>query len=260
MTKNQDQNQLKNRNQLKNQQQLKNQSKSQTKNKTKNQPKNQPKTNAETNAMEVKKSGEQYFSATPSSNDERKTLHVTLRDRDIDVQVSNGVFSASKLDLGTSVLLKHAPKPPENGRFLDIGCGWGPISLSLGLESPNAEIFAIDVNERALELTKLNAKNINLKNIHTELVENAIKNKDLEHIDLIWSNPPIRVGKEVLHEILLTWIPRLNENGKAYLVVQKNLGSDSLIPWLAENLGENYIVEKYASSKGYRIIEVTKTK
>lgn len=256
MTKNQDQNQLKNRNQLKKQQQLKNQSKSQTK----NQIKNQPKTNAETNAMGVKKSGEQYFSATPSSNDERKTLHVTLRDRDIDVQVSNGVFSASKLDLGTSVLLKHAPKPPENGRFLDIGCGWGPISLSLGLESPNAEIFAIDVNERALELTKLNAKNINLKNIHTELVENAIKNKDLEHIDLIWSNPPIRVGKEVLHEILLTWIPRLNENGKAYLVVQKNLGSDSLIPWLAENLGENYIVEKYASSKGYRIIEVTKTK
>lgn len=266
MTKNQDQNHLKNRNklknqkQLKNQQQLKNQSKSQTKNKTKNQTKNQAKTNAETNAMGVKKSGEQYFSATPSSNDERKTLHVTLRDRDIDVQVSNGVFSASKLDLGTSVLLKHAPKPPENGRFLDIGCGWGPISLSLGLESPNAEIFAIDVNERALELTKLNAKNINLKNIHTELVENAIKNKDLEHIDLIWSNPPIRVGKEVLHEILLTWIPRLNENGKAYLVVQKNLGSDSLIPWLAENLGENYIVEKYASSKGYRIIEVTKTK
>lgn len=256
MTKNQDRNQLKNRNQLKKQQQLKNQSKSQTK----NQIKNQPKTNAETNAMGVKKSGEQYFSATPSSNDERKTLHVTLRDRDIDVQVSNGVFSASKLDLGTSVLLKHAPKPPENGRFLDIGCGWGPISLSLGLESPNAEIFAIDVNERALELTKLNAKNINLKNIHTELVENAIKNKDLERIDLIWSNPPIRVGKEVLHEILLTWIPRLNENGKAYLVVQKNLGSDSLIPWLAENLGENYIVEKYASSKGYRIIEVTKTK
>ena len=264
MTKNQDQNQLKNRNQLKNQKQLKNQSKSQTKNQTKNQPKNQPKTNAktnaETNAMGVKKSGEQYFSATPSSNDERKTLHVTLRDRDIDVQVSNGVFSASKLDLGTSVLLKHAPKPPENGRFLDIGCGWGPISLSLGLESPNAEIFAIDVNERALELTKLNAKNINLKNIHTELVENAIKNKDLEHIDLIWSNPPIRVGKEVLHNILMTWLPRLNENGKAYLVVQKNLGSDSLIPWLAENLGENYIVEKYASSKGYRIIEVTKTK
>lgn len=244
MTKNQDQNQLKNRNRLKNRNQLKTQLKTQPK----------------TNDVAVKKSGEQYFSATPSSSDERKTLHVTLRDRDIDVQVSNGVFSASKLDLGTSVLLKHAPKPPENGRFLDIGCGWGPISLSLGLESPNAEIFAIDVNERALELTKLNAKNINLKNIHTELVENAIKNKDLENIDLIWSNPPIRVGKEVLHNILMTWLPRLNENGKAYLVVQKNLGSDSLIPWLAENLGENYIVEKYASSKGYRIIEVIKTK
>lgn len=83
---------------------------------------------------------------------------------------------------------------------------------------------------------------------------------EFNNFDLIWSNPPIRVGKEILHDILMTWIPRLKVGGAAYLVVQKNLGSDSLIPWLAENLGENYSVEKYASSKGYRIIEVIKTK
>lgn len=210
-------------------------------------------------------SGEQYFSAEPSSIDERRTLHVTLRDNDVTVQVSNGVFSASRLDLGTSVLLKHAPELPKSGKFLDIGCGWGPISLAFGLESPEAEVFAIDVNERAVELTELNAKNAGLKHIHTSLVDDALKEEnnskesntlEFNNFDIIWSNPPIRVGKEILHDILLTWIPRLKVGGKAYLVVQKNLGSDSLITWLAENLGESYSVEKYASSKGYRVIEV----
>lgn len=208
------------------------------------------------NAKESKTSGEQYFSANPNSLDLRRTLQVDLRGKEVSVQVSNGVFSSSKLDLGTAVLLKHAPQPPENGRFFDIGCGWGAISLALGFESPNAQIYAVDVNERALELTNINAKNSGLNNIHTYLVEDALKEDELKDIDLIWSNPPIRVGKDVLHNILLTWLPRLKVGGAAYLVVQKNLGSDSLIPWLSKNLGEDFSVEKYASSKGYRIIEV----
>lgn len=208
------------------------------------------------NTKEAKTGGEQYFSANPNSLDLRRTLHVVLRGHEVSVQVSNGVFSSSKLDLGTAVLLKHAPQPPENGRFFDIGCGWGAISLALGFESPNAQIYAVDVNERALDLTGINAKNAGLNNIHTYLVEDALKEDALKDIDLIWSNPPIRVGKDVLHNILITWLPRLKVGGAAYLVVQKNLGSDSLIPWLSENLGEDFSVEKYASSKGYRIIEV----
>ena len=208
------------------------------------------------NTKEAKTGGEQYFSANPNSLDLRRTLHVDLRGHEVSVQVSNGVFSSSKLDLGTAVLLKHAPQPPENGRFFDIGCGWGAISLALGFESPNAQIYSVDVNERALELTDINAKNAGLNNIHTYLVEDALKEDELKDIDLIWSNPPIRVGKDILHNILLTWLPRLKVGGTAYLVVQKNLGSDSLIPWLSKNLGEDFSVEKYASSKGYRIIEV----
>lgn len=213
-------------------------------------------TKTDKNAKESKTSGEQYFSANPNSLDLRRTLQVDLRGKEVSVQVSNGVFSSSKLDLGTAVLLKHAPQPPENGRFFDIGCGWGAISLALGFESPNAQIYAVDVNERALELTNINAKNAGLNNIHTYLVEDALKEDELKDIDLIWSNPPIRVGKDVLHNILLTWLPRLKVGGAAYLVVQKNLGSDSLIPWLSKTLGEDFSVEKYASSKGYRIIEV----
>lgn len=208
------------------------------------------------NTKETKTGGEQYFSANPNSLDLRRTLHVDLRGHEVSVQVSNGVFSSSKLDLGTAVLLKHAPQPPENGRFFDIGCGWGAISLALGFESPNAQIYAVDVNERALDLTGINAKNAGLNNIHTYLVEDALKEDAIKDIDLIWSNPPIRVGKDVLHNILITWLPRLKIGGAAYLVVQKNLGSDSLITWLSKTLREDFSVEKYASSKGYRIIEV----
>ncbi|WEV46226.1 methyltransferase [Bifidobacterium sp. ESL0690] len=196
---------------------------------------------------------EQYFSAQPGSRDVRRNLHVSLRGHDVDVEVSNGVFSGHRLDLGTSVLLRHAPQAPENGTFLDIGCGWGPIALALGLESPKADIWALDVNERALELTKTNAEKLGLgEHIHavkaTEIPANLT-------FDLIWSNPPIRVGKDELHTLLMAWLPRLTAGGYAYLVVQKNLGSDSLIKWLSAQLGDDFAVTKYASSKGYRVIE-----
>lgn len=200
---------------------------------------------------------EQYFSATPSSEDVRRTLQVTLRGRDVTVETSHGVFSGSRLDLGTSVLLRHAPEPPEHGTFLDLGCGWGPISLSLALESPAAEVWAVDVNERALELTAGNAKRNGCENVRT-VTSDAFPNEFPADagFDVIWSNPPIRIGKEALHELLMTYLPRLNHGGEAYLVVQRNLGSDSLIPWLADQLGAEFTVGKYASSKGYRVIEV----
>lgn len=198
---------------------------------------------------------EQYFAADPQSKDVRRRLHVTLRGNEADVEVSNGVFSGNRLDLGTSVLLRQAPEPPEEGSFLDLGCGWGPIALTLGFESPRAEIWALDVNERALELTKRNAEINGVENVHAVLAADIPSDKTF---DLIWSNPPIRVGKEALHELLMSWLPRLNDGGAAYLVVQKNLGSDSLIPWLASHLGEGYEVGKYASSKGFRVIEVVK--
>ncbi len=198
---------------------------------------------------------EQYFAADPQSKDVRRKLHVTLRGNEADVEVSNGVFSGSRLDLGTSVLLRQAPEPPEEGSFLDLGCGWGPIALTLGFESPKAEIWALDVNERALELTRRNAEINGVGNVRTVLAADIPSDKTF---DLIWSNPPIRVGKDVLHELLMTWLPRLNNGGAAYLVVQKNLGSDSLIPWLASHLGDGYAVGKYASSKGFRVIEVVK--
>ncbi|BAQ29560.1 class I SAM-dependent methyltransferase [Bifidobacterium catenulatum] len=198
---------------------------------------------------------EQYFVADPQSKDVRKRLHVVLRGNEADVEVSNGVFSGNRVDLGTSVLLRQAPEPPEEGTFLDLGCGWGPIALTLGFASPKADIWALDVNERALDLTRRNAELNGVRNVRAITADEIPSDVTF---DLIWSNPPIRVGKDVLHELLMTWLPRLNAGGAAYLVVQKNLGSDSLIPWLATQLGDGYEVSKYASSKGFRVIEVMK--
>ena len=187
---------------------------------------------------------EQYFSAEPASKDVRRTLIVTLRGHEATAQVSNGVFSGSRVDLGTSVLLKHAPEPPLTGDFLDLGCGWGPIALTLAFESPEANVWAVDVNESS---TPLPAEN---QPAFCETVPSDLT------FDVIWSNPPIRVGKEALHTLLMAWLPKLKVGGAAYLVVQKNLGSDSLIPWLDDALGEGFTASKYASSKGFRIIEV----
>ncbi|MDE5641090.1 MAG: methyltransferase, partial [Bifidobacterium castoris] len=137
--------------------------------------------------------------------------------------------------------------------FLDLGCGWGAISLALALESPRAEVYAVDVNERAIELTERNAGINGCANIHAGTADDVPDGLEFE---LIWSNPPIRIGKEELHTLLMTWLPRLAPDGHAYLVVQRNLGSDSLMRWLADALGDAYTVGKYASSKGYRVIEV----
>lgn len=206
------------------------------------------------------KNDSQYFCAQPESEDRRRTFEIILRGNKVNATTSNGVFSANRLDPGTSVLLDDAPEPAEEGNVLDIGCGWGPICLALAGET-KATVWALDVNERALQLAELNAKNNGFDNIRAVTAEQI---DDSTQFDTIWSNPPIRIGKEQLHEILLTWLPRLKNGGFAYLVVQKHLGADSLIKWLSERLNEediegNYEVKKYSSSKGYRVIEVAKT-
>lgn len=191
-----------------------------------------------------------YFSASPASPDERRTIHIPLAGRTRTVQVAPGVFSAERIDQGTSVLLKHVPEPPESGTFLDLGCGWGPIALTLGLLSPDAQVWGVDVNERALDLARANASSLGLSNVRIETAD-AVPTDQC--FDLIWSNPPIRVGKAVLHDLLRAWLPRLAPGGIAYLVVQRNLGSDSLQRWL---IAQGFPTERFTSVKGFRILRV----
>lgn len=194
---------------------------------------------------------EHYFSATPGGELVPRTIHVRLAGRDLDLTTANGVFSPERLDVGTSVLLSNVPAPPPGGNLLDLGCGWGPIAISLALESPRATVWAVDVNERSLELVRRNAASLGLTNI------NAVRPEDVPADALftsIWSNPPIRVGKNELHAMLLHWLPRLEPGSDAWLVVQRNLGSDSLQRWLQAELPREFAVLRAATNKGYRVL------
>ena len=192
-----------------------------------------------------------YFTAAPASADERRRMPVRLAGRTVEVEVAPGIFSPGGLDKGTAVLLDEAPAPPATGTFLDLGCGWGPLALTLGLLSPRATVLALDVNERAVDLTRRNAATLGLDGVHASTADGI---PDAVRFDLIWSNPPIRVGKAALHALLATWLPRLAPDGVAHLVVQRNLGSDSLQRWVEAEL--RMPCTRLASSKGFRVLEV----
>lgn len=195
-------------------------------------------------------SGEHYFTAQPGSELRPKTIGVALAGRTVEVITASGVFSPDRLDAGTSVLLNTVPPPPPSGQLLDLGCGWGPIALTLALESPHSTVWAVDVNERSLELTRRNAADLGLSNVNAVLPEDVPREIEFA---AIWSNPPIRVGKSQLHAMLRAWLPRLAPGSDAWLVVQKNLGADSLQRWLEAEFLSHSIVRAH-SARGYRVL------
>jgi 16S rRNA (guanine1207-N2)-methyltransferase len=201
-------------------------------------------------------SSDHYFSQEPKSNYQPKQIELDIAGEVYKVSTASGTFSPLRLDVGTSVLIDHLELAPKDGNVLDLGCGWGPIALNLAKHSPKAKVWAVDVNNRSLELTAENAKTVGLTNIQTSSPDTVPKEIMFSGI---WSNPPIRIGKKELHELLLTWLPRLEKNAAAYLVVQKNLGSDSLQKWLTETLIDGYEVSRLTSVKTYRIIKVHRT-
>ena len=196
-----------------------------------------------------------YFSASPSSAEHLRRISVTLAGRAGEVTTAGGVFSPDHVDGGTAVLLSNTPPPPPGGHLLDLGSGWGPIALSLAVQSPHATVWAVDVNERALDLVRRNAAALGLTNVNASLPDDVP-----EHVTFrtIRSNPPIRVGKNELHGLLERWIPRLDERSDAWLVVQRNLGADSLQRWIGSTFHPGYSVFRTATGKGYRILKVRK--
>ncbi len=198
-------------------------------------------------------SSEHYFSTSPSGDPVLRTISVRLAGRTVEVTTANGIFSPERIDTGTQVLLSHTPAPPPGGNFLDLGCGWGPVALTLALESPHATVWAVDVNERSLDMVRRNAEALGLDNV------NVCRPQDVPDdvvFRTIWSNPPIRVGKNELHAMLAHWLPRLDTGSDAWLVVARNLGSDSLHRWLQAELPRDFAVLRAATSKGYRVLRV----
>jgi 16S rRNA (guanine1207-N2)-methyltransferase len=194
-----------------------------------------------------------YFDETPAAPSAESTVTVELPDITFTLRTDRGVFSHGRLDPGTAVLLREAPPPPSRGELLDLGCGAGPIALALARRSPEATVWAVDVNERARALCTANAA----ANRITNMVVCAPDEVPADvRFDAMWSNPPIRIGKGALHDLLTTWLRRLAPDGRALLVVHKHLGSDSLQRWLGE---AGWPTTRLTSAKGYRLLDVRMT-
>ena len=169
------------------------------------------------------------------------------------LETDSGTFSPGRLDPGTRVLLDTVPAPPPSGELLDLGCGYGPVALAMAARSPGATVWAVDTNGRALELCRKNAARAGLRNVRCVSPAEAEQARPDTTYSVIWSNPPIRIGKAALHELLTRWLGRLNPGGTAYLVVHRNLGADSLHRWLT---GEGWAVERVTSRAGYRVLRL----
>jgi 16S rRNA G1207 methylase RsmC len=191
-----------------------------------------------------------YFDEDPVVESAAVTLTLRVGERVLTLTTDRGVFSRGHVDAGTAVLLRKAPAPPPNGTLLDLGCGYGPIALALASQSPDATVWAVDVNDRALELVRSGAIANRLPNVMVAKPEAV---PDDVMFDAIYSNPPIRIGKDALHDLLRRWLTRLAPGGAAYLVIQRHLGADSLHAWLEQ---EGFPTSRLASSKGYRVLSV----
>ena len=211
-----------------------------------------------------------YFDSDPGAASRPSTADLVLPDLHLRLHTDRGVFSPDKVDLGTRVLLESVPAPPSTGRMLDLGCGYGPIALTLASRAPRAQVLGVDVNARAVGLARRNAAEHKVDNARFAVVtpEGGMSVEQGENLgetetpdgadlqgpfDVIWSNPPIRVGKAVLHAMLRTWLRRLSPDGRAQLVVSKNLGADSLHAWLNK---QQLPTERVASRAGFRVLAV----
>jgi 16S rRNA (guanine1207-N2)-methyltransferase len=195
--------------------------------------------------------GEHYFAERPGAASRRRTVDLVLPDLHLRLETDSGMFSPDRVDAGTRILLETVPAPPQAGDLLDLGCGYGPIALTLASRSPQARVWGVDVNQRALESADFNAQAAGLDNVRFSLADELDPGL---RFAAIWSNPPIRIGKAALHELLLAWLPRLSPGGLAHLVVQKHLGSDSLQRWLND---QGFPTDRIASRFAYRVLRVS---
>lgn len=193
-----------------------------------------------------------YFDSDPAAPSRPGSVDLVLPDVRFTLATDAGVFAATGVDPGTKYLLLDGPRPAADttGHLLDLGCGYGPIALTLARRAPAATVWAVDVNQRARGLCAANAERHGLTNVRVVSPDDVPAEVRFEGV---WSNPPIRIGKAALHDLLQRWLGRLTPHGRAALVVQKHLGSDSLAVWLGT---QGWAATRLGSRRGYRILEV----
>jgi len=193
---------------------------------------------------------EHYFSADPTVAFKRAPVTADVWGHRLHLTSGSGVFAQGRLDVGTAILFRETEPPASARRVLDLGCGYGVIGLALAVAVPDAEVTAVDVNERALLLAAENARSLGIEDRYDARLPDDVA--AAATYDEIWSNPPIRIGKAALHELLLRWLPRLEPDGRAVMVVGKNLGADSLQRWLGER---GWPTSRIGGAKGFRVLE-----
>lgn len=195
---------------------------------------------------------EQYFAGEPTVVSAPTVTRLDLADLTLSLTTDRGVFSAGHVDPGTKLLLMSVPPPPTGAvNLVDLGCGYGPVAVTMARRAPDATVWAVDVNRRALELCARNAADNGCPNVRAVTPDEVPE--DLQ-VDAIWSNPPIRIGKAALHELLDHWLGRLAPQARAWFVVQKHLGADSLARWLDET---GWPTQRLVARQSFRVLEVT---
>ena len=190
-----------------------------------------------------------YFENDTNVKSEEHFIKVKIKNEKLNLIVDNGVFSKKGLDFGTRTLLETIDENNIKGNILDFGCGYGPIGIYLS-KVTDADIDMIDINKRAVSLAKKNAE---LNKAKVNIFESDIYSNVSKKYDFIITNPPIRVGKKILYQILFGAKEYLNTNGKLWLVINKNQGAKSLV----RDLSEIYDVEVVTKNKGFYIICAT---
>ena len=173
---------------------------------------------------------------------------IKINNYDFTFKTDNGVFSKGELDFGTNLLIKNVLERKISGEVLDLGCGYGPIGIILA-KILNCQMTLVDVNKRAVHLTKMNIKDNGVNDTEILVSEGYNELKDRKY-DYIVSNPPIRVGKQILYDLLIKAKNHLKENGEMYIVVRKEQGANSLI----RDMSVYYQVEVIDKDKGFFII------
>ncbi|MGA0789298.1 MAG: class I SAM-dependent methyltransferase [Ilumatobacteraceae bacterium] len=191
-----------------------------------------------------------YFDEDPEAPSDPRRIDVTVGSISFSLDTDAGVFSHGRLDSATALLLNAAPPPPATGDLLDLGCGAGPIALVMAHQSPDATIWAVDVNRRARDLTASNAERLGLTNVKVCTPEEVPESL---RFAAIRSNPPVRIGKHEMRSLLTVWLHRLEPDGVAHLVASKHLGADSLSSWLTDR---GHAVERITSRRGFRVLSV----
>lgn len=198
---------------------------------------------------------EQYFANKPQSKSDPKTWEYNLRGHSFQFTSDIGVFSKNEVDFGSRLLIESFNAPEIPGAIVDLGCGYGPVGLSIAKSFERRTVILSDVNERALNLARLNADNNGLDNVLFHLSD-RFEQIPNQKIAAVLTNPPIRAGKTIVHQIFVDSHDRLEPGGELWVVIQKKQGAPSALKKIEELFQS---VEIVAKSKGYVIIHAKKT-